>query len=48
VWHSQQKEMFICDTLEPIMSNHRLLIDRRVIEQTRRSSMTMSATLSTA
>jgi hypothetical protein len=33
VWHSQQKEMFICDTLEPIIQGHRLVVDTRVIEQ---------------
>jgi hypothetical protein len=33
VWHSKQKELFICDTLEPIMGSHRLIVDRRVIEE---------------
>jgi Autographiviridae terminase large subunit len=33
VWHSKQKELFICDTLEPIIQNHRLVVDRRVIEK---------------
>jgi hypothetical protein len=33
VWHSQQKEMFICDTLEPIIQGHRLVVDTRVIEK---------------
>lgn len=32
VWHSKQKELFICDTLEPIMGSHKLVVDRRVIE----------------
>lgn len=33
VWHSKQKELFICDTLEPIMGAHKLIVDRRVIEK---------------
>lgn len=33
VKHSIQKERRICDTLEPIMNQHRLVIDKRVIEQ---------------
>jgi len=33
VKHSVQKEMRIIDTLEPVMSNHRLVVDQRVIEQ---------------
>jgi hypothetical protein len=33
VWHSKQKELFICDTLEPIIQGHRLIVDRRVIEK---------------
>jgi hypothetical protein len=33
VWHSKQKELFICDTLEPIMGSHKLIVDRRVIEK---------------
>ena len=32
VKHSVQKERRICDTLEPPMNSHRLVIDRRVIE----------------
>jgi len=32
VRHSQQKERRICDTLEPVMNSHRLVIDRKVIE----------------
>jgi hypothetical protein len=32
VRHSTQKEMRIIDTLEPVMSNHRLVVDQRVIE----------------
>jgi hypothetical protein len=33
VWHSKQKELFICDTLEPIIQSHRLIVDRRVVEK---------------
>jgi hypothetical protein len=33
VRHSTQKEMRIIDTLEPVMSTHRLVVDQRVIEQ---------------
>jgi hypothetical protein len=32
VKHSSQKELRIIDTLEPVMSNHRLVVDQRVIE----------------
>ena len=32
VRHSAQKEMRIIDTLEPVISNHRLVVDQRVIE----------------
>jgi hypothetical protein len=32
VKHSQQKERRICDTLEPIMNQHRLVFDQKVIE----------------
>jgi hypothetical protein len=35
VWHSQQKEKFICDTLEPVLLSHRLVVSRRVIEADR-------------
>lgn len=31
-WSSTQKELRVLDTLEPIFQNHRLVIDRRVIE----------------
>jgi hypothetical protein len=31
--HSLQKERRIIDTLEPVMNQHRLIIDRKVIEQ---------------
>lgn len=31
-WSSTQKEMRICDTLEPILGSHRLVVSRRVIE----------------
>lgn len=33
VRHSQQKELRIIDTLEPVMSNHRLVVDQKVIEE---------------
>lgn len=32
VRHSKQKELRIIDTLEPIMNQHRLIVDRKVIE----------------
>lgn len=32
VRHSQQKEKRICDTLEPVLGSHRLIVDRQVIE----------------
>lgn len=32
-WHSQQKEQRIIDTLEPLMNQHRLIVDRKIIEQ---------------
>jgi len=32
VKHSTQKEARIIDTLEPVMSNHRLIVDQRVID----------------
>lgn len=33
VRHSTSKERRICDTLEPVMNSHRLVIDRKVIEK---------------
>jgi hypothetical protein len=33
VKHSTQKEMRIIDTLEPVMSTHRLIVDQKVIER---------------
>ena len=33
VKHSTQKESRIIDTLEPVMSGHRLVVDQKVIEQ---------------
>lgn len=33
VKHSVQKERRICDTLEPVMNTHRLIIDRKVVEK---------------
>jgi hypothetical protein len=38
VRHSQQKELRIIDTLEPVMSNHRLVVDQKVIEEDYNSS----------
>lgn len=35
VWHSGQKELRILDTLTPIVQSHRLVVDRRVIEEDR-------------
>lgn len=35
--HSVQKERRICDTLEPVMNQHRLVFDRKVIEADLRS-----------
>ncbi|MDO8839643.1 MAG: phage terminase large subunit [Parvibaculum sp.] len=37
VRHSKQKELRIIDTLEPVMNQHRLVIDRSVIEEDSRS-----------
>ena len=33
VRHSVQKERRICDTLEPVMNSHKLIIDRKVVEK---------------
>ncbi len=33
VKHSQQKEARIIDTLEPVMSTHRLIVDQRVVQK---------------
>ncbi len=33
VRHSQQKELRIVDTLEPVMSSHRLIIDQKMIQR---------------
>jgi len=33
VKHSKQKELRIIDTLEPILNQHRLIVDKRVIER---------------
>lgn len=32
-WSMGQKEMRICDILQPVLNSHRLVIDRRVLEQ---------------
>lgn len=31
--HSRQKELRICDTLEPVMQQHKLIVDPKVIEE---------------
>jgi hypothetical protein len=33
VRHSKQKEMLIIDTLEPVLNQHRLIVDKKVIEK---------------
>jgi hypothetical protein len=38
VKHSVQKERRIADTLEPLMNQHRLIVDRKVIEEDYRTS----------
>ena len=38
VKHHRQKELRIIDTLEPVMNQHRLIVDRRIIEQDRTST----------
>lgn len=38
VKHSVQKERRIADTLEPLMNQHRLIVDRKVIEEDYRST----------
>lgn len=38
VHHSVQKERRIADTLEPLMNQHRLIVDRKVIEEDYRTS----------
>lgn len=38
VKHSKQKELRIIDVLEPIMNQHRLIVDQKVIERDYRSS----------
>jgi hypothetical protein len=32
-WSRGQKELRICDTLQPVLESHRLVVDRRVIEK---------------
>lgn len=39
VKHSRQKELRIIDTLEPVMNRHKLVVDRKVIESDRQSTM---------
>lgn len=40
VKHSTQKEARIIDTLEPVMSSHRLIVDQKVIEEDYKSAET--------
>ena len=42
VRHSVQKERRILDCLEPVMNQHRLIVDRRVIEADKTSNTTLS------
>ena len=42
VRHNIQKERRIIDTLEPIMSSHRLIVDRKVIESDYQSTQNLS------
>lgn len=42
VHHSTQKEKRIIDTLEPVLNQHRLVIDRKVIQSDYSSSMESS------
>lgn len=41
VRHSKQKELRIIDTLEPVMNQHRLIIDKKIIERDSRSLIDM-------
>jgi hypothetical protein len=41
VKHSTQKERRICDTLEPVMSTHRLVVDPKVIRRDYESTQTL-------
>ena len=41
VRHSTQKERRIIDTLEPVMSNHSLIVDRSVIERDYQSTQNL-------
>lgn len=38
VRHSRQKELRIIDTLEPVMNRHRLVINKRLVEEDRKST----------
>jgi hypothetical protein len=38
VRHNVQKERRICDTLEPVMNQHRLIVDKRLVESDFRST----------
>lgn len=41
VRHNVQKEKRICDTLEPVMNQHRLVVDKRLVESDYRSTETV-------
>jgi hypothetical protein len=43
VKHSKQKELRIIDVLEPVMNQHRLIVDQRVIEKDYRSTSHLPA-----
>jgi hypothetical protein len=43
VKHSTQKERRIIDTLEPVMGRHRLIVDRKVIEDDYRTAQSYEA-----
>ena len=43
VKHSAQKEQRIIDTLEPVIARHRLIVDRKVIEEDHRSAQQYDA-----
>ena len=42
VRHSTQKEKRIIDTLEPIMNQHRLIVDRRLVEEDQTRDLSLS------
>ena len=38
IWNHRQKELRICDTLEPVFNNHRLIVDKAIITRDADSS----------